>query len=408
MDNNWLATQQYVQARKELKEAEGRIDELKVLAKWAYISKKQDLLTQSGVGQGLIKAGFDDISGLAQMLLHPIETVKAIGGLIDDPSVLAGYPEEFKQNIKAKVARIENALTVGGDANAEQLGYDIGELVWDVGGLVTGVGGVAKGSVKLATVGIKLSTEKLEQMAERQVVKNLEWKAGKGDYSAKPGGGYGSPSTVTHNGQAVENAGDFSASLPKPAGKVEGGADPKVINPHGELPVVKVNSAGAVKGTPEFEILNNPSARAANTRYELDNGNSFTTNSAGQVDELTFTPVDVKVKRDSRQTEAGKQGRDTDVGGHAQACSQGGTCDGYNLFPQDKNFNVSAYRKFYENVIKKALDDPKQIVGPTTIKFVRSSPDSPRPDMLRVTYTIDGAPRRREFKNEAHSVPEDI
>ncbi|MBJ9977590.1 hemagglutinin repeat-containing protein [Pseudomonas sp. S75] len=227
VDNNWLATQQYVQARKELKEAEGRIDELKVLAKWAYISKKQDLLTQSGVGQGLIKAGFDDISGLAQMLLHPVETVKAIGGLIDDPSALAGYPAEVKQNIKDKVARIENALTVGGDANAEQMGYDIGELVWDVGGLVTGVGGVAKGGVKLASVGIKLSTKKLEQMAERQIVKNLEWQAGKGEYTAKLGGGYGSPSTVTHNGQVVENAGDFSGSLPKPAGKGEGGAGAK-------------------------------------------------------------------------------------------------------------------------------------------------------------------------------------
>jgi hypothetical protein len=40
----------------------------------------------------------------------------------------------------------------------------------------------------------------------------------------------------------------------------------------------------------------------------------------------------------------GHQGRDTDVGGHAQARSQGGTCDGYNLFPQDKNFNNSAYK----------------------------------------------------------------
>ncbi|VVM90575.1 hypothetical protein PS631_02822 [Pseudomonas fluorescens] len=165
MDNNWLATQQYVQARKELKEADGRIDELKVLAKWAYISKKQDLLTQSGVGQGLIKAGFDDISGLAQMLLHPIETVKAIGGLIDDPSALAGYPEEVKQNLKAKVARIEEALTVGGDEHAEQLGRDMGELVWDVGGLLTGVGGVAKGGVKLASVGIKLGRDSLEKMA---------------------------------------------------------------------------------------------------------------------------------------------------------------------------------------------------------------------------------------------------
>lgn len=36
--------------------------------------------------------------------------------------------------------------------------------------------------------------------------------------------------------------------------------------------------------------------------------------------ELTFTPVDTKVPRDARGTGAGKQGRETDVGGYAQAC----------------------------------------------------------------------------------------
>lgn len=91
---------------------------------------------------------------------------------------------------------------------------------------------------------------------------------------------------------------------------------------------------------------------------------------------------------------------------HAQACSQGGTCDGYNLFPQDKNFNNSAYKVFYENRMKEALNDPSKTVGPTTIKFKREDPGSVRPDRLDVTYTINGKTKTVSFKNEAHQIPE--
>ncbi|MNB63080.1 Filamentous hemagglutinin [compost metagenome] len=175
--------------------------------------------------------------------------------------------------------------------------------------------------------------------------------------------------------------------------------------PHVEA-VVKVETAKSVKGSHEYELLNNPAARSPNTRYELDNGNTFTTNSKGMVEELTFTPTKEKVPRDSRQTEAGKEGRDSDVGGHAQACSQGGTCDQYNLFPQDKNFNNSAYKVFYENRVREALDDPARTVGPTTVKFERADPGSIRPDSLILTYIIDGKPKTVTFKNEAHQTPE--
>ncbi|WP_246883072.1 hemagglutinin repeat-containing protein [Pseudomonas sp. Tri1] len=171
-------------------------------------------------------------------------------------------------------------------------------------------------------------------------------------------------------------------------------------------PVVKVDTNQSVKGSPTYEILNNPEARSPNTRYELDNGDSFVTNSHGMVEELTFTPANVKVPRDSRQTAAGKEGRETDVGGHAQACSQGGTCDGYNLFPQDQNFNNSAYKVFYEHRIKEALNDPSKTVGATTIKFRRDDPASARPDAIQLTYTIDGKAKTLIFKNEANELPE--
>ncbi len=95
----------------------------------------------------------------------------------------------------------------------------------------------------------------------------------------------------------------------------------------------------------------------------------------------------------------GKEGLETDVGGHVQACSQGGTCDRFNLFPQDRNFNVSAYRTFYENVIGRALKNPDQTVGPTTVKFIRGDGSQVRPDKLEVTYTIDGVKSTQPFVN---------
>ncbi|MFL9627844.1 two-partner secretion domain-containing protein [Aeromonas jandaei] len=193
-----------------------------------------------------------------------------------------------------------------------------------------------------------------------------------------------------------------------------GGSHVGNINPKGHtdknlssenFKVVRVNSSDAVKGTKEYDILNIPSAREPNTRYELDNGNAFKTNSHGYVEELTFTPTNVKMPRDSRQTAAGKQGLDSDVGGHVQACSQGGTCDSYNLFPQDKNFNNSAYKVFYENEIKRALDDPSKAVGQTKVVFVRDNPGSVRPTALTVTFKIDGVVTERTFLNEAGKPP---
>lgn len=86
-------------------------------------------------------------------------------------------------------------------------------------------------------------------------------------------------------------------------------------------------------------------------------------------------------------------------------CSQGGTCDGYNLFHQDRNFNNSAYKVFCENEIGRALNDPDKTVGLTTIKFIRSDPGSPRPDTLSVKYTIDGQTKTRIFENEPNKIP---
>lgn len=159
---------------------------------------------------------------------------------------------------------------------------------------------------------------------------------------------------------------------------------------------MRVDVDNVRRGTPEYDILNNP---PPNTRIEVSNGNVYITNANGFVDEVSFQPRLVKEPRDARQTAAGKEGLDTDVGGHIQACSLGGTCDRVNLFPQDANFNNSAYKKF-ENIIRDALDEGSA-VGPVKVKFVRNNPNSPRPDEVIVTYDLGDGPITIPFKNEA-------
>ena len=59
---------------------------------------------------------------------------------------------------------MSRAINVGGDANAEQLGRDLGGLLWQVGTVVTGAGAAARGVTKLATVGVQLGSASVDVM----------------------------------------------------------------------------------------------------------------------------------------------------------------------------------------------------------------------------------------------------
>ena len=162
------------------------------------------------------------------------------------------------------------------------------------------------------------------------------------------------------------------------------------------LASVEVDVAKATKGTPEYGLLNDP---PPNTQVKLSNGTEFKTNQGGYVDEITYSPSLSPGVRDSRQTAVGKEGLPTDVGGHVQGCQFGGTCDRFNLFPQDSNFNNSAYKR-WENEIKGALNNGDQ-VGSVTVHFNRTDPTLARPDSLVIDYSINGVPKQRFFENKA-------
>lgn len=159
---------------------------------------------------------------------------------------------------------------------------------------------------------------------------------------------------------------------------------------------ITVDTSKSKKGSKEYEILNNP---PANSHIRLDNGKEFKTNSFGLVEELSYVPKLEKVKRDSRQTQVGKLGKDGDVGGHYQACTLNGTCDKFNLFPQNSNFNNSQY-KSWEYEIKRNVTKG-EITGSITTKVIRLDPSNVRPDKLEIRYILNGKPVTKYFNNES-------
>lgn len=118
IDNNWLATQQIVQMKKELKAAQSTLDELKVLGKWGYISTKQDALTTSGVGRGLVESGWNDVKGLAEFLSDPIKGLNGLKEIIANPQARQQIGDAMFAELDAKIDRMTTALEVGGYPNS--------------------------------------------------------------------------------------------------------------------------------------------------------------------------------------------------------------------------------------------------------------------------------------------------
>lgn len=201
---------------------------------------------------------------------------------------------------------------------------------------------------------------------------------------------------ATGVGASLRAARNYSAKIPE-----EANANSK-LPPVGEITdykLIKVDfNQSLIKGSSESKLVNN---LKSDTHYELSNGTKFKTNDYGHVEEISYSPVDMKMPRDKRQTLVGKEGLPTDVGGHIQACAHGGTCDRYNLFPQDANFNNSAYKKYFENIVSKALKEGKSVEVNT--KFIRNDPSSARPDKLEIQFSVDGVKQSKiKFDNKGN------
>jgi len=358
VDNNWLATQQIVAFKKEYNAADGLIAKAQVTGKWAYISSKQDVLTQFGIGKGLAQSGWSDVTGLAEFIAHPIDGLKGLKALVSDPKAREQFGDAFVTELNAKIDDITKAVETGGDDNAVVLGQRIGEIAWQVGSVVTGVGGAAKGGVALAKAGIKVGAQQLEKMAE---VARIE------KFAA----------------QSAKNPNPLSAMTDAEAGTV---VDRKVLEAKpkpGDQPLREVEVNSGSKGD-WSKVLNKPEP---NTIYTVDGNKTYKTDSLGRVDSVeSELSLNTNDRNKYQQCIAGKCGIDGDEGGHLIASIFNGPGEKLNLLPMNGNLNKGVW-KTMENTWASALKEGKGVsvkIEPVyTAKNVR-------PDSFNVTYSISG------------------
>ncbi|KAJ4852040.1 DUF769 domain-containing protein [Xylella fastidiosa subsp. multiplex] len=98
------------------------------------------------------------------MILHPVDVFHELEKILTHPTLLLQLGERAVQNLYNKLSRMSEALIVGGDQHAEQLGEDLGSVIADVGFALAAAGTVKAGEI-LAEAGIKVSEDVLERMA---------------------------------------------------------------------------------------------------------------------------------------------------------------------------------------------------------------------------------------------------
>ena len=134
------------------------------------------------------------------------------------------------------------------------------------------------------------------------------------------------------------------------------------------------------------------------------NGYTFTTDGQGRLvsgsGQLQLKAPGETHRLPSFQTRVGGPDRlTTDVGGHL--IGDQFRAPGYNVFPQNANFNNSAYAQL-ENSWKDSLGRG-EIVHINDARLTYDSP-SARPSALSVNYSVDGEPFNRKFFNAAGGI----
>ncbi|WDH56027.1 hemagglutinin repeat-containing protein [Pseudomonas chlororaphis] len=169
VDNNWLATQQLVQFGKEFAEAQSATDKIKVAGKWLSISGNQDLITGSALFKsfrdGMAGAGIDLLNGSVGVLRDPmasVDAMKEFAASADGRKILGAAYGAFQSQLN----QISEALQKGGDANAENLGKQLGQALSLYAQIVaTGGTGAAKGAATLSKAGIEVSSSGMKEIA---------------------------------------------------------------------------------------------------------------------------------------------------------------------------------------------------------------------------------------------------
>ncbi|MCU1752421.1 hemagglutinin repeat-containing protein [Pseudomonas sp. 6D_7.1_Bac1] len=169
VDNNWLATQQYVQAWKEIDAEPNLFKKIAIAGKWGITSARQDGLTASGFLNGFTDAmagsGLGTLDSAVNFMRDPVESIGAMKEFLSSPEAIKILGASVAEAFKSQLSQVADAAVNGGDANAENLGKQLGQSLALIVQLVAGGGSnAANSSMLLSRMGIDVSAKTVKEI----------------------------------------------------------------------------------------------------------------------------------------------------------------------------------------------------------------------------------------------------
>ncbi|MFD2884559.1 hypothetical protein ACFS4T_26570 [Pseudomonas lini] len=184
VDNNWLATQQYVQAKKEIDAEPNLLKKLAIATKWQITSLRQDVLTGSGVlkgfTDGMAGAGLGTLDSAVTFLTDPVQSWEAVKEFASSDEAKALLGDAIAAAFKSQIDQIGKAIVEGGDANAEKS--------WQSNGAGAGAcstahdwrgSSSANSALTLSRMGIDVSVNTVKKSARRLISTSSKTKINK-------------------------------------------------------------------------------------------------------------------------------------------------------------------------------------------------------------------------------------
>ena len=168
--NNYLSGWQEKQRDEEFAACNGSLRcELKTGVYWELVSAGQDTAYGAGLAASIPVGIFETVKGLAEIAVHPIDSLNAIKTLIQEGNFTEAMKQSYANRIDKMIVEYEKA----GAEGAFKAGLETGQLLQETVGILTGGAGLAKVGAKFTKAAATFTKHQVHRVVNHTVLNRV-------------------------------------------------------------------------------------------------------------------------------------------------------------------------------------------------------------------------------------------
>ena len=168
--NNYLSGWQEKQRDEEFAACNGSLRcELKTGVYWELVSAGQDTAYGAGLAASIPVGIFETVKGLAEIAVHPIDSLNAIKTLIQEGNFTEAMKQSYANRIDKMIVEYEKA----GAEGAFKAGLETGQLLQETVGILAGGAGLAKVGAKFTKTAATFTKHQVHRVVNHTVLNRV-------------------------------------------------------------------------------------------------------------------------------------------------------------------------------------------------------------------------------------------